>query len=121
MQLLPSTARQVARELGLPRPSRKDLYEPPVNLPLGAAYLKGLYEDLQSWPLVFAAYNAGPHRVSRWRLDREVPADVWIANVPYNETRGYIQRALMNVVIFGWRMEGKPTPLTPLLLPVAAK
>lgn len=121
MQLLPSTARQVARELGLPRPSRKDLYQPSVNLPLGAGYLKDLYEDLQSWPLVFAAYNAGPHRVARWRLEREVPADVWIANVPYNETRGYIQRALMNVVIFGWRMNGEPTPLTPLLLPVAPK
>lgn len=120
MQMLPSTARQVARELGRPEPSTEDLFRPEINLPLATAYLRQLYDRFGRWPMAMAAYNAGPHRLPGWQLDREVDADIWIENLPFNETRGYVQRALMNVVIYGWRLSGEPTPLLPILTPIPA-
>lgn len=120
MQMLPSTAQQVARELGQPTPEPQDLYRPEINLPLATAYLRQLYDRFQRWPMAMAAYNAGPHRIPGWQLDRPVDADIWIENLPFNETRGYVQRALMNVVIYGWRLHGEPTPLLPILTPIPA-
>ena len=120
MQMLPSTARQVARELGRPEPGVEDLYRPEINLPLATAYLRQLFDRFERWPMAMAAYNAGPHRIPGWQLDRAVDADIWIENLPFNETRGYVQRALMNVVIYGWRLSGEPTPLLPILTPIPA-
>lgn len=120
MQMLPSTARQVAREVGAPEPTIEDLYKPAVNLPLASVYLRQLYERFERWPMAMAAYNAGPHRIPGWQLEREVPADIWIENIPYNETRAYVQRAMMNVVIYGWRLTDEPTRLLPLLQPIPA-
>lgn len=120
MQMLPSTARQVARDLGRPAPRAEDLYRPEINLPLATAYLRQLFDRFGRWPMAMAAYNAGPHRIPGWQLDREVDADIWIENLPFNETRGYVQRALMNVVIYGWRIAGEPTPLLPILTPIPA-
>jgi soluble lytic murein transglycosylase len=69
--------------------------------------------------VTLAAYNAGPVRVPDWLSSKPVEADVWIENIPYNETRTYVQRALSALVITGWRRDGTPRRLTPLLQPVA--
>ena len=62
--------------------------------------------------LASAAYNAGPHRVKRWLPEEESQeAERWVAMVPFNETRKYIQRVLAYSAIYDWRME---MPITTL-------
>lgn len=121
LQLLLPTARQVAQRAGLPPPARSDLFRPDVNLALGARYLRELQGNFRDRFIVtLAAYNAGPNRVPHWLPREAVDADIWIENIPYNETRAYVQRALSNLVILGWRRNGEPTPVLPLLAPLAA-
>jgi soluble lytic murein transglycosylase len=121
MQLRLPTARAVAQRAKLERPSREDLFKPQVSTALGARYLRELHERFGArFIFTLAAYNAGPQRVPGWRPKFEVPGDVWVENVPYNETRTYIQRALSSLVMIGWRRNGEPTPVLPLLSPVPA-
>ena len=121
LQLMLPTARQVARRSGLPAPQRDDLFRPEVNIALGARYLRELLERFdQRFVLTLAAYNAGPQRVPDWLPQQAVEADIWIENIPYNETRTYVQRALSSLVILSWRRTGNPVRLAPLLQPVVA-
>lgn len=119
LQLRLRTAQQTARNAGLPSPARDQLYEPAVNIALGARYLRELSDRFDGrFILMLAAYNAGPYRVPRWLPEDPVEADIWIENLPYNETRGYVQRALSSLVILSWRRTGEPAKLLPLLQPV---
>ena len=119
LQLLLPTARQVAQRSGLPPPARSDLFRPDVNIALGARYLRELQAGFRErFILTLAAYNAGPNRVPRWLPRETVDAEIWIENIPYNETRIYVQRTLANVVILGWRRNGEPAAMLPLLAPL---
>jgi soluble lytic murein transglycosylase len=120
LQLMLPTARQVAQRAGLPAPAREDLLRPEVNIALGARYLRDLHRGFRERFIVaLAAYNAGPSRVPGWLPREPVDAEIWIENIPYNETRAYVQRALSSLVILGWRGSGEPTPVRPLLAPLA--
>ena len=120
MQLMPATARSVARQMLKRKPPRRhELMEPDINIALGSAYLKQMKGELgDSSVLATAAYNAGPHRVVRWLPDRTLPADVWIELVPFDETRGYLRRVLAYTVIYEKRMGRTPTRLHKRLHPV---
>ena len=120
MQLMPATARNVARDmLNRKPPRRSDLYRPDTNIALGSAYLKQMKGELGGSPiLATAAYNAGPHRVSRWLPPRVLPADIWIELVPFDETRGYLRRVLAYTVIYEKRMGRDPVRLRDRLHPV---
>ena len=120
MQLMPATARNVARNVLKRRPPRRqDLLEPDTNIALGSAYLKQMKGELgDSAVLATAAYNAGPHRVTRWLPERTLPADIWIELVPFEETRGYLRRVLAYTVIYEKRMGRTPTRLNERLHPV---
>lgn len=121
LQLRLPDARQVARKNRQPSPDRDDLFDPRVNVRLGALYLRELNQRFGGrWIVALAGYNAGPYRVPSWLPARPVPADVWIENIPFNETRSYVQRILANMVIFRWRRGGEPLRLAPLLEPVGA-
>ena len=75
-----------------PRPRKDDLFDPSVAVPLGAAYLRELLDRYGGQlDLSLAAYNAGPAAVARWLPPKSMDADVWVENIPYNETRGYVQ------------------------------
>ncbi len=116
MQLLPATARRTASKFGVERPTTPDLLQPSRNLRLGSLHLKELLGDFNGhWPLVLAAYNAGPRRAKAWLPPQAMAADIWIENVPFNETRLYIQRILGHRVLFGWRRSGKPQTMLPLM------
>ena len=119
MQLLLPTARSVARRAKLPDPSREDLFTPEINLTLGAAYLRELI-DKQGGSLIVAlgAYNAGPNAVARWLPDTPKDADIWLENIPYTETRNYVQKILWHIAVFGWKETGEPQNLSALLRPV---
>ncbi len=112
MQLMPSTARLVAKDLGLNLDSRWAILEEETNLTLGSHYLKQLSDQFDGHRvLASAAYNAGPHRVSQWhqRFGGGTTAE-WIERIPFDETRRYVQNVLAYAVIYGARL-GEETPL----------
>ena len=104
MQLMPGTARKVSRQAGQQPPSREQLGKPATSIDLGTQYLAELLERFDgNRVLALAAYNAGPNRVERWLADDQdeaVPADVWIASIPFHETRDYVQAVLAYRVLF---------------------
>lgn len=126
LQLLPDTARAVARRWSRPQPQGEDLFQPAINVPLGAAYLREQWDRFdERFILVLGAYNAGPNALRRWLPEASIDADVWIENVPYNETRNYIQKVVWHSSVFGWEQSGEPQRATRYLqavtpLPVAA-
>lgn len=103
MQLMPATARYVARRVGMEdfRPGR--VTELNVNLRLGTQYLRFVYDDLDGHPLLAsAAYNAGPMRARAWRaaLPRAVEGAIFAETIPFNETRDYVKKVLANSVVY---------------------
>ncbi len=107
MQLIPSTARSVARRIGAPYKSGADLYEPELNIRLGTSYLGTLYRQYGVQAHASAAYNAGPSRVDRWLKDRpDLDLDAWIETIPYSETRQYVKNVLAFRMIYAF-LEGR--------------
>ncbi len=118
MQLMPATARAMARELGDPSLANR-LSEPLANMTLGTAYLaKRLEEFDRAVPLALAAYNAGAHRVRQWlgmngdpRVGEIDPID-WVELIPYGETRNYVMRVIESQTIYQARAgSGTPHPV----------
>jgi soluble lytic murein transglycosylase len=121
MQLMPETARQVAKELGRRLPSRGDLLDPATNVALGSAYLAAMGRRYGGHPaLATAAYNAGPHRVDEWLPATSMAADLWIATIPFRETRDYVRRVLAYGLIYADRLGSCPRPLGAELRPVTS-
>jgi len=116
MQMLPSTAAAVARRWHLPLPRKDALFDPSVAVPLGAAYLHELLDRYGGeLDLTLAAYNAGSAPVARWLPSQSMSADVWIENIPYVETRGYVQHILEHIVAFAWARDVEPPRLDVLI------
>jgi soluble lytic murein transglycosylase len=103
MQLLPSTARKIADEFGVPYVPEQ-LFSPWFNLDLAARYLKKLLSSFGGEvPLAVAAYNAGPKAVAHWlQACGDLPLDLWVARIPYAETRGYVQRVMGNYARYSY-------------------
>jgi soluble lytic murein transglycosylase len=106
MQLMPGTAKLVARKLGI-KYRYSQLVEPDYNIQLGSRYLADLLERFDgSYPLAIAAYNAGPGNVERWRKRfGPLPEDLagrlkWLEQIPFAETRNYVQRVLENLHVY---------------------
>jgi soluble lytic murein transglycosylase len=120
MQLLPSTAQATARQTGLPKPSRTSLLIPSTNVPLGSAYLRQLLDRAGGQlPLAIAGYNAGPGAVRRWLPPSPMETDVWVENIPYNETRSYVQRVHWHSLVFEWLTDRKPLDVSSWLSQIA--
>lgn len=104
MQLMPDTARYINRkaDLGL---TTMDLHDPQTSITLGAAYLAYLKDKFNDQlPLAIAAYNAGPGRVRQWLPeDRNLPGDVWVDTILFDETRNYVRAVLSATMIYSWR------------------
>jgi soluble lytic murein transglycosylase len=109
LQMLPETARRTAARWQRPRPSVDDLFNPVINVQLGAANLRTLVDRFGGQKLVaLAGYNAGPNAAARWMPDESLDPDVWVENIPYNETRNYVQRIAWHSVVFSWLQSGEP-------------
>jgi soluble lytic murein transglycosylase len=109
MQLLPETARVTARRAGLPVPTRAQLVQPAVNIPLGSAFLASLVQRFEGeTALAAAGYNAGPNAARRWQPAAPMDLDVWVENIPFNETRAYVQRVAWHSLVFAWLADRKP-------------
>ncbi len=109
MQILPETGRRMAREISHPYSGRATLTDSASNIRLGTMYLRKMSDRFDdNRVLATAAYNAGPLSVEAWLPDvNQLDARVWIENIPYNETRGYVRRVLTADAIFHWRLTGE--------------
>lgn len=120
MQLMPATARQVARRNNIATPSRYSLRQPADNIRLGSHYLHSMKEEFDgNLALATAAYNAGPNAVKRWLPhENAVPPAIWIANISYTETREYVQRVMAHMTVFQHRLTDNVVPLKKRLAPI---
>ena len=107
MQLMPDTARTVARNLHEPWQSDADLFKPGLNIHYGGYYLKELLNRFGGHIAVAsAAYNAGPNRAIKWfPVVSPVPADIWIETIPFKETRKYVSSVLSYAIIYQHRLK----------------
>jgi len=126
MQLLPSTAQQVARRLGLRHSAAMLTADPAHNILLGAHYAAEMLSRFGGHPvLAVAAYNAGPARVEQWLATYGDPrrgGDLldWIEQIPFAETRNYVQRVIENLAVYRAldpRTASGGHPLDPFLPP----
>jgi soluble lytic murein transglycosylase len=122
MQILPATARDTARRLGVPFDLARLIGDPAYNIQLGAAFLGQLIDDEGgSYVLALAAYNAGAGRVQQWigtygdpRDARVDPVD-WVERIPFDETRDYVQRVSENLRVYRARLgDLARAPIEPL-------
>ena len=114
MQLMPATAKQAARQHNIAYRERSQLYQPKTNIAIASAYYSDLLKRFKgNRILASAAYNAGPHRVDQWlkRSAGQLPFDVWMEIIPYNETRAYVRNILMYSVIYSRKMGTTPPML----------
>jgi soluble lytic murein transglycosylase len=119
MQLELSTAVEVAQRWQLPPPDAGALFDPPTAVILGAARLRELLDRYDgSIAMALAAYNAGTEPLTRWLPDRPMAADIWIENIPYDETRTYVEAILEHIVAYGWARGATPPQLASLLPPI---
>jgi soluble lytic murein transglycosylase len=109
MQLIPETARRMAKAEKRTFANPLALFDPALNVALGTRYLSGMLQRFQGahW-LAAAAYNAGPHRVDAWLAKRgHLEPDLFVETIPFKETREYVARVLAFAVIYDWRLNGK--------------
>jgi len=118
MQMTPNTAAAVAKRWHLPLPEKDGTFDPPMDVQRGAAHLRDLLDKYGQLGLTLAAYNAGAIPVARWAPPRSMDADVWIENIPYGETRNYVQRIMEHIVAFAWVRDAEPPRLATLLPPI---
>ncbi|MEQ1546138.1 transglycosylase SLT domain-containing protein [Methyloglobulus sp.] len=117
MQLMPETARTVARTLLEPWQSDNDLFKPELNINYGGYYFKDLLTRFGGHVAVAgAAYNAGPNRAKKWLpITSPVPADIWIETIPFKETRKYVSTVLSYAIIYQQRLKKGSLKLKNLL------
>lgn len=119
LQLMPATGLRLAQELGLQfEPAR--LVEPPLNVRLGARYLRKLLDWFGgNVALAAASYNAGPSAVQRWLSSSAgLELDLFVARIPYEETRAYVERVVGNHARYRYLAGGEAAvPRVGLALP----
>ena len=112
MQLMPKTAKWVAKKIGLKnyRPAR--MADLATNVKLGTHYLRMVLASLDNHPLLAsAAYNAGPGRARRWRAEVPLEGAIYAETIPFNETRDYVKKVMSNVVYYAALFEERPQSL----------
>ena len=115
MQLMPYTAKTVAKQAKLSYSKSKLTKSPEYNINLGSFYIAGLILEYDgSYPFSMAAYNAGPKRVKYWKRLNKNPQKKqtdyidWIELIPFKETRNYVQRVLENYNVYRYVLSQKP-------------
>jgi len=115
MQLMPATATALAKAARIPYNKNKLTADPAFNIRLGSSYLTSLVNTFDgSYVLAAAAYNAGPGRARQWirqfgdPQDASVDAIDWVEQIPFSETRSYVQRVMENVMVYRAVLNGTP-------------
>jgi soluble lytic murein transglycosylase len=115
MQLMPSTAKWVARQIPIQPFNTDMLVRPDVNVTMGTYYFGRVLADLGHPIMATAAYNAGPGRARRWRDDKPLEGAIYAETIPFNETRDYVKQVFTNAWFYRHRLTGKPTSFRQLL------
>ncbi|HJV75416.1 MAG TPA: transglycosylase SLT domain-containing protein [Noviherbaspirillum sp.] len=124
MQIMPATAKFVARKIGLGDYSQGKMNDIDTNILLGTNYLNMVLQDLDgSQAMATAAYNAGPGRPRAWRstLTNAVEGAIFAESIPFTETRDYVKKVLSNATYYAALFESKPQSLKARLGMVAPK
>jgi len=115
MQLMPYTAKLVAKQAKLPYVKSRLTTDPEYNINLGSHYIAGLILNYDgAYPFAIAAYNAGPNRVKYWKKINKNPQKNqidyidWIELIKFKETRNYVQRVLENYNVYRYILEQRP-------------
>ena len=115
MQVMPYTAKVVAKQAKLPYSKSRLTTDPEYNINLGSHYIAGLILEYEgSYPFAIAAYNAGPKRVRYWKKINKDPQKKqinyvdWIELIKFKETRNYVQRVLENYNVYRYIVKKEP-------------
>jgi soluble lytic murein transglycosylase len=120
MQLMPATAKWVAKKIGLRDYHHGRVNDTETNVLLGTSYMRMVMENLDNHPvLASAAYNAGPGRAKRWRADRPLEGAIYAETIPFSETRDYVKKVMSNAVYYSALFNGRPDSLKARLGTVA--
>ncbi|MDX3907069.1 MAG: transglycosylase SLT domain-containing protein [Pigmentiphaga sp.] len=114
MQLMPATAKWVARRIGMSDYAQHRVNDMDTNLTLGTSYLRIVLDDLGGSPLLASAgYNAGPRRPHAWRSTLAGPIEgaIFAETIPFTETRDYVQKVLSNATYYAALFTGQPQSL----------
>jgi soluble lytic murein transglycosylase len=118
MQLMPYTAKLVAKQAKLPYSKSRLTSDPEYNINLGSHYIAGLILQYDgAYPFATAAYNAGPKRVKHWKKINKNPQKKqidfvdWVELIPFKETRNYVQRVMENYNVYRYILEKKPVKM----------
>ena len=116
IQVEPATGRALARRAGIKRFSNRSLFQPAINLTLGASYLRALLDQWGGkWEQTLASYNAGKSRVNEWITwnQYQEPAE-FVESIPFTETREYVEAVLRNATVYRQLYASKaPAPRPP--------
>ncbi|MDA9162534.1 lytic transglycosylase domain-containing protein, partial [Candidatus Pelagibacter ubique] len=115
MQIMPYTAKLVAKQAKLPYSKSRLTSDPEYNINLGSHYIAGLILQYDgAYPFATAAYNAGPKRVKHWKKINKDPQKKqidfvdWVELIPFKETRNYVQRVMENYNVYRYILKKKP-------------
>ena len=114
MQVMPNTAKYVAKKIGMTNYTNDKLSDTNTNLTLGSNYLNMVLIDLDgSWVLASAAYNAGPSRSKAWREKLTGPTEgaIFAETIPFNETRTYVKNVMSNANYYSSVLNGQTQSL----------
>lgn len=114
MQLMPATAKLVAKKIGLSEYSQGQINSFDTNILLGTNYLKMMMDQTDdSEPLATAGYNAGPKRPILWRsrLTKTIEGAIFAENIPFRETRDYVKRVTSNATYYAGIINNQPQSL----------
>lgn len=101
MQVMPATARWVAKQLGMKDYRNVLVSQLDTNLKLGTYYMKNVLSTLGNSPiLASAAYNAGPGRARRWQADKPLEGAIYVECIPFDETRDYVKKVMSNTMYY---------------------
>ena len=122
MQVMPTTAKWIARKLGIKKFKTANMADMSTNVLLGTNYMKMVLESLDNHPvLASAAYNAGPGRARQWRDDRPLEGAIYVETIPFSETRDYVKKVMSNAVYYAALFEKKPQSLKARLGTISAR
>ena len=112
MQIMPATARWVARKLGLKSYRNELIHQMDTNMRLGTYYMKTVLAQFDDSPvLASAAYNAGPSRARLWRGSQPLEGAIYAESIPFDETRDYVKKVMSNTLYYAYQFGDAPRSL----------